>query len=121
MLNKTKASKHTLISNLTFSAQGLLEAIQSYISSDTEILLLLHKNAPHFYGQYDLNWFANKGLLKIAIFGGGEDPIKTVLFVPPLKAQQVTNTRRQVMKKIKRSLVLVVGVLTCKSSHKSRE
>ena len=51
----------------------LAETITEYLQQG-ELLLLLHKNTPHFYSSYDLEWFASRYPdLKAAVFGGGED------------------------------------------------
>jgi hypothetical protein len=50
-------------------AQGLLDR-------GVGVLLLLHRNAPHFYGAYDVAWFrAHCPGAAVALFGGGEDRV----------------------------------------------
>jgi hypothetical protein len=54
--------------------QLLSELIESFESG--EQLLFLHRNAPHFYEDYDLKWFNSKfPNSKILLFGGGEDKL----------------------------------------------
>ena len=44
--------------------------------SEHELLLFLHKNHPHNYEQYDVDWFINKlPNAQVHLFGGGEDVI----------------------------------------------
>jgi len=44
------------------------------LSANSDTLLLLHKNAPHYYCAYDADYFQSHfPHLKIVLFGGGED------------------------------------------------
>lgn len=53
----------------------LLSQLISHFGSE-EQLLFFHRNSPHFYEEYDLNWFSrNFPNSKTALFGGGEDKI----------------------------------------------
>lgn len=52
----------------------LLKSILGEFDPTAEILLFLHKNAPHHYGLYDLEWFAQHlPQAQVELFGGGED------------------------------------------------
>lgn len=52
----------------------LLLSILMHDQENQELLVFLHKNAPHYYGEYDVDWFQSRlPQAKIVLFGGGED------------------------------------------------
>ncbi len=53
--------------------EDLYRLIASHLNSD-ELLLLAHKNPPHYFGEFDANWFGGKGV-QVELFGGGEDAV----------------------------------------------
>lgn len=53
---------------------ALLATLLAHYQQDSELLVFLHKNAPHYYGDYDLQWFSRVlPQANFVLFGGGED------------------------------------------------
>ncbi|MGB0522093.1 MAG: hypothetical protein ACPGJS_03995 [Flammeovirgaceae bacterium] len=52
----------------------MLKEIIDEQTQDAELLLFLHKNAPHYYSDYDVAWFKQHcPNIQVELFGGGED------------------------------------------------
>lgn len=52
----------------------LLHSLVGHYQEKYEVVVFLHKNAPHYYGDYDVKWFEEQvSSVKVETFGGGED------------------------------------------------